>query len=345
MAASNFLPCNMGETPFKFLGVPIGANPTRLDTWQPIIDLVRKILASWKVRYVSLGGRVVLINSVFSGLPLYFFSFFKTPKTVLYMLARMQRSFLWSGNEDSHKVAWVRWDKVYQPKCGWSRLLPKWNWRFFNDKRAIRYNILAAQYGSLIQLNTISSWRTTSWWWRDINKVEKNGRMPSRHECDEWVRKLHSSRAFTVSSIYVCLQNLLMHGSSHNSMRNTFPKFWKNTIPSKVLTNSWRLLLDRIPTRIALYIRNIITHSHETNCVLCNLTSEDTHNLFFCIFYGLKGLDKPLRLTGYDVVLPYSSANHYLQHRGMHKNSIIFQEGFVDFIQLMEFIKPGVAII
>ncbi|RDX71728.1 hypothetical protein CR513_48880, partial [Mucuna pruriens] len=65
---------------------------------------------------------------------------------------------------------------------------------------------------------------------------------------NEWVWKLDSSRAFTVSSAYVHLQNLLIHDSFHNSLRDIFLKLWKNTTPWKVLTFSWRLLLDRIPT-------------------------------------------------------------------------------------------------
>lgn len=47
-AAASFLFYSIGKFPFKFLGLPIGANPRRASTWQPIIDVMRKKLASRK---------------------------------------------------------------------------------------------------------------------------------------------------------------------------------------------------------------------------------------------------------------------------------------------------------
>lgn len=36
---SHFLACNVGAVPFKFLGVPIGANPRRTNTWlKDVVD-------------------------------------------------------------------------------------------------------------------------------------------------------------------------------------------------------------------------------------------------------------------------------------------------------------------
>jgi hypothetical protein len=48
---------------------------------------------------LSIGGRVTLINSVLSSLPLYYFSFFKAPSCVLKELVTVQRNFLWGGRE------------------------------------------------------------------------------------------------------------------------------------------------------------------------------------------------------------------------------------------------------
>jgi hypothetical protein len=74
-AASNFVPCNTDSIPFRFLGIPVGANPRRCATWSPILNSIKSKLSSWRGRMLSIGGRVTLINSVLSSLPLYFFSF------------------------------------------------------------------------------------------------------------------------------------------------------------------------------------------------------------------------------------------------------------------------------
>lgn len=36
--AIGFLHCRTGSLPFKYLGLPVGANPKSLSTWQPLLD-------------------------------------------------------------------------------------------------------------------------------------------------------------------------------------------------------------------------------------------------------------------------------------------------------------------
>jgi hypothetical protein len=105
-ASSSFLHCEVDSIPFRFLGIPVGANPRRKGTWAPIIDAMRKRLSVWNGRNLSIGGRVTLINFVLSSLPLYFFSFFKAPVCVLKDLVCIQRRFLWGGGLDTEKMCW-----------------------------------------------------------------------------------------------------------------------------------------------------------------------------------------------------------------------------------------------
>lgn len=77
----------LGKNPFIYLDIPIGTNPMRIATWkQPIIGKNRERLSYWKSRHLSSGGRIVLINSVLSNLPIYFLSFFKAPNKVLKLI-------------------------------------------------------------------------------------------------------------------------------------------------------------------------------------------------------------------------------------------------------------------
>jgi hypothetical protein len=62
--AAKFLNCKIGSIPFIYLGLPIGANPRKEATWKPVIEVLHKRLNSWHNKYVSLGGSLVLINSV-----------------------------------------------------------------------------------------------------------------------------------------------------------------------------------------------------------------------------------------------------------------------------------------
>lgn len=115
-AALNFLCCKCGDLPLFYLGLPIGANPRRAATLQLVTDSMRKRLSRWKDRHLSLGGRIVLIQPVLSGIPLYYLSFSCLPRLVLKNLIRIQRSFLWGGCARRKPFSLVKWEKVCSPK-------------------------------------------------------------------------------------------------------------------------------------------------------------------------------------------------------------------------------------
>ncbi|CAL5374865.1 unnamed protein product [Camellia sinensis] len=92
------LNCKYQKLPFKYLGMPLGANPRRLKTWKPVVDRVKVKLASWKRRFLSIAGRLTLIKAVLSSLPVYYLSLFKIPKGVAKELDKIQAAFLWNGS-------------------------------------------------------------------------------------------------------------------------------------------------------------------------------------------------------------------------------------------------------
>lgn len=110
--AANILNCKIGFFPFKYLGLPIGANPKRLDTWHSIIEAIRSKLSRWKNKQLSIGGRVVVLESVLYALPLYFLSFFKAPTSIISKLESLFKQFMWGGCEGVRKINWVKWEKV-----------------------------------------------------------------------------------------------------------------------------------------------------------------------------------------------------------------------------------------
>jgi hypothetical protein len=51
-------------------------------TWDLLLDQLSKRLNSWGNKYVSFGGRIVLINSVLNAIPIFYLSSFKMPVKV-----------------------------------------------------------------------------------------------------------------------------------------------------------------------------------------------------------------------------------------------------------------------
>ncbi|XP_019459903.1 PREDICTED: uncharacterized protein LOC109359661 [Lupinus angustifolius] len=134
-----FLACRTGTLPFLYLGVPVGANPRRLETWQNTIDVVTKRLVLWKHKHISLGGRVILLNSVLANIPTYLLSLYKAPK-----------KRLGSFND---------------------ALLGKWKCRRLQDKEALWVKVVNSKYGNTIYF---SSSANSSRWWKDLCKVDSS---------------------------------------------------------------------------------------------------------------------------------------------------------------------------
>ncbi|KAK6290248.1 hypothetical protein POUND7_001789 [Theobroma cacao] len=83
----------VGRPPFFYLGMPLGANLRKTSMWKLIVKRFRDRLVGWKGRMLSMGGRVILINSTLLSLPLYYMSLFKASKCMIKKLDLM-RNFL-----------------------------------------------------------------------------------------------------------------------------------------------------------------------------------------------------------------------------------------------------------
>ena len=62
-----------------------------------------KKLALWKRRYISKEGRLTLIKSTLSNMPIYTMSMFRIPKRVKSRLEKIQWHFLWGGGNQDKK--------------------------------------------------------------------------------------------------------------------------------------------------------------------------------------------------------------------------------------------------
>ncbi|MCI43657.1 putative RNA-directed DNA polymerase, partial [Trifolium medium] len=77
--AAPALCCKVGKIPFFYLGLSIRGDPRRLGFGEPVVARIKNRLSGWKGRFLSFGGRLVLLKSVLTSLPVYAFSFFKAP--------------------------------------------------------------------------------------------------------------------------------------------------------------------------------------------------------------------------------------------------------------------------
>ncbi|RVX16773.1 LINE-1 retrotransposable element ORF2 protein [Vitis vinifera] len=153
------LECRVSEWPLSYLGLPLGGNPKTIGFWDPVVERISRRLDGWKKAYLSLGGRITLIQSCLSHIPSYFLSLFKIPVSIASKIEKMQRDFLWSGAGEGKKDHLIRWEVVSRPKemggLGFGKtsmrniaLLGKWLWRFPRERSGLWHKVIASIYGT-----------------------------------------------------------------------------------------------------------------------------------------------------------------------------------------------------
>ncbi|WKA02181.1 hypothetical protein VitviT2T_020399 [Vitis vinifera] len=138
------LGCRVGSLP-SYLGLPLGAPNKALSVWDGMKERVKRRLTLWKRQYISKGGRITLIKSTMTSMPIYQIPLFRMPKLVARKLEKLQRVFLWGRGNLEKKTHLVNWEVVCADKekggLGLRKLaflnkalLGKWIWRFACDK-------------------------------------------------------------------------------------------------------------------------------------------------------------------------------------------------------------------
>ena len=115
-AYSEIFGCKSGSFPFRYLGLPMHYRKLRNGDWRHIEERFEKRLIGWKGKMLSVGGRLVLINSVLSSLPMFMLSFFGIPKGVLRKLEYLRSRFFWQNDQHRKKYHLIRWDQIRQPR-------------------------------------------------------------------------------------------------------------------------------------------------------------------------------------------------------------------------------------
>ena len=103
----------------KYLGFFLKPNGYRICDWLWLIQKMEKRICHWTYRYLSLGGRLVLLNSVLSSIPVYWMSLAPLPAAVLRKLRRLMFSFLGGSSDIKKKFHLANWNDLSWPKkCG-----------------------------------------------------------------------------------------------------------------------------------------------------------------------------------------------------------------------------------
>nr|GEZ45446.1 RNA-directed DNA polymerase, eukaryota [Tanacetum cinerariifolium] len=155
-----------------------------INSWDEIINKVSSRLSKWKLKTLYIGGRLTLIKSVLSSMPLYHMSIYKVPIGVLNKLEALRRNFFNGADLKEKKLAMIGWNKVLASKTkgglGISSffavnraLLVKWIWRFYSRDMSLWYQYIRAMYGERGSMDVSRPFSRKSTWTDIVSEIDE----------------------------------------------------------------------------------------------------------------------------------------------------------------------------
>ncbi|KAH1226713.1 putative ribonuclease H protein [Glycine max] len=179
------------------------------------------------------------------------------------------------------------------------------------------------------------------------------GKSIQPHTADQWLWTADPTGHYSVKSAY----KMMLAESAEESHDSTFEELWNLKIPSKVSVFAWRLLNNRLPTKVNLQRRHI--EVNDSSCPFCRSTDEIEGHLFFHCSKVIPVWWASWSWVNMVGVFPMNPKQHFLQHiLGMnlgirtnrwkwwwlaltwtiwrHRNRIIFANETFDATKLMD---------
>ncbi|GKA03685.1 RNA-directed DNA polymerase, eukaryota, reverse transcriptase zinc-binding domain protein [Tanacetum coccineum] len=167
------------KLPFPYLGINIGDHMSRIKDWDNVIEKVLCRLSKWKMKSLSIGGRLTLLKSVLGSTPLYYMSMYKVPIQVLNKLESIRYHFFNGVEHNVRKMSFVKWKNVLASKekgslgvpsfYGLNRaLIFKWIWRFRSQNSSIWSKVIQAIHGVDVVYGRKPCFSSN---WYDINQI------------------------------------------------------------------------------------------------------------------------------------------------------------------------------
>jgi hypothetical protein len=98
--------CKSGSLPMKYLGVPINKKRLKNSDWDSNEGKIRNKLGPWQGKMLVMGGRVTLINSSLTSVPLCMLSFYRMPVGVKEKIDRIRNIFYGMKLNDTRNTTW-----------------------------------------------------------------------------------------------------------------------------------------------------------------------------------------------------------------------------------------------
>ncbi|XP_026420299.1 uncharacterized protein LOC113316302 [Papaver somniferum] len=299
----------------KYLGSPLFTHRSKIQSFKPGVDKMKRNLSSWNNSPLNPAGREVIIKYVTSIASIYQMNCFRIPKQTCQNMNKVQRDFFWGKNLENPTGYYPKaWTDICKPKdlggLGFmnmelfnSAMITKIGWRLDQDKDSLWYKLMDAKYlfgRNVLSMNTKAK-DGDSWIWKGVLEDIQN---IQQHYQKEWniqlIQKIFSSDTAQVITnldihpreediIHWNLNNTgkfsikaLYKAKIENLYRNDqttrdWRAIWNLEVAPAVKSFLWKCAHEVLPTNAKTAS---ILHYVDPICKLCNCGEETMTRMF-----------------------------------------------------------------
>ncbi|KAK7243062.1 hypothetical protein RIF29_37846 [Crotalaria pallida] len=157
------------------------------------------------------------------------------------------------------------------------------------------------------------SWRRPLFDWEMVVLIELNCLLDNvalkQDIANRWTWKASPDGAYSVKTAYKTIQ--IQHQEGYNSLLKVI---WMANAPLKSKAFGWRILINKIPTKMNMIRRGIELSTDQRLCALCKEQDESTNHLFFACKITYAVWQKIYNWCGFSSVLQNDGATHLSHH-------------------------------
>ena len=90
--------------PLKYLGLPVHDKRISNGMWRNVTEKIEKRCACWQGRLLNIAGRVTLVQSCLTNIPIYMMSFYLLPVGVRKKVDFFRARLVWQAEEDKKSI-------------------------------------------------------------------------------------------------------------------------------------------------------------------------------------------------------------------------------------------------
>uniref|UniRef100_A0A0V0HIZ2 Putative ovule protein n=1 Tax=Solanum chacoense TaxID=4108 RepID=A0A0V0HIZ2_SOLCH len=105
-----------GNFPFLYLGCPVFYGRKVASYFEDLVRKIARRILTWYNRFLSFGGKFVLINDVLQSMPVFLLSAMNPPQKVMEQIHQIFAKFFWGNLGGIRGKHWIAWDEMCLPK-------------------------------------------------------------------------------------------------------------------------------------------------------------------------------------------------------------------------------------